>query len=182
MASGGRGIRFKVTRRAFIFATLGLFRFFTTSMFYIVYLKRKTQQEKQTTQKTQGYLGSGLPGCLCLCSHGSLQLHGQLHVLNLHALHLYPPVISGIIQGTLLGRQKAGWKCSVLAQEPKAAVFTGIWSGWGAGGGLQTESLMSACRLKWEAELLGSFLDSATNKLMWVGKHFLKELNFFCCC
>ena len=90
-----------------------LYYFGTILIFYNQHVlhcifKKKTQQEKQTTKKQQSYLGSGLPGRLCLCSHGPLQLHGELHVLNLHTLHLYSPVISGIIQGALLGREKAG--------------------------------------------------------------------------
>ena len=77
-------------------------------MFYIVYFKRKPQQEKQTTQRKQSHLGPGLPGRLRLRGHGSLQLHGQLHVLDLHALHLDSPVVGGIVQGALSGREKAG--------------------------------------------------------------------------
>lgn len=47
------------------------------------------------------HLCSGLPTGFCLCCHGSLQLLRQLHVLDLHSLHLNAPRISGFIQGFL---------------------------------------------------------------------------------
>jgi len=47
------------------------------------------------------YLGSGLAAGLGLSCHGSLELKGQLHILDLHPLHLDPPVVSSIIQSGL---------------------------------------------------------------------------------
>lgn len=44
------------------------------------------------------HLCSGLSSCLCLSSHGSLQLVRQLHIFDLHSLHLDAPVVCGIIQ------------------------------------------------------------------------------------
>lgn len=48
-------------------------------------------------------LRSGLAAGLCLCSHRSLHLPGQLHVLDLNPLHLDTPWIGGFIQGFLQG-------------------------------------------------------------------------------
>lgn len=44
------------------------------------------------------HLGSGLTSSLGLGSHGSLQLMRQLHVFDLHALHLDAPVVRSFIQ------------------------------------------------------------------------------------
>lgn len=44
------------------------------------------------------HLCSGLSCCLCFGSHGSLQLVWQLHIFNLHSLHLDAPVVCGLVQ------------------------------------------------------------------------------------
>lgn len=46
-------------------------------------------------------LGSGLPCSLCFSRHGSLQLMWQLHIFNLHTLHLDAPVVCGFIEAAL---------------------------------------------------------------------------------
>lgn len=46
-------------------------------------------------------LSPGLSCCLCLSSHGSLQLNGQFHIFYLHTLHLDAPVVCRVIQAGL---------------------------------------------------------------------------------
>jgi hypothetical protein len=82
---------------------------------------RKTNNNKKNLNRIY-YLGSGLPGCFCLCSHSSLELHRELHILNFYTLHLYSPVIGGIIQSTLLGGKKASESRSAPAQRATLTV------------------------------------------------------------
>lgn len=58
-------------------------------------------------------LCSGLAAGLCLCSHRSLHLPGQLHVLDLNPLHLDTPWIGGFIQGFLQGNIQLRYTLSI---------------------------------------------------------------------
>jgi len=51
------------------------------------------------------YLGSGLAAGLGLGGHCSLELNGQLDVFDLHPLHLDAPVVRGVVQRGLRGRE-----------------------------------------------------------------------------
>ncbi|TNN48711.1 hypothetical protein EYF80_041079 [Liparis tanakae] len=71
---------------------------------------RRTDKYDQLSFKKQKngvkrYLGSGLAAGLGLGGHCSLELNGQLDVFDLHPLHLDAPVVRGVVQRGLRGRE-----------------------------------------------------------------------------